>query len=55
MSSKIVVSYWVLWDNLLDLILSRHAEERVRLRAMIIELIKNVLNSPNRLFFDFFH
>ena len=36
----------------MDLILSRHAEEKVRLRALSIELIKHVLNSPDQLYFD---
>ena len=36
----------------MDLVLSRHAEEKVRLRALSIKLIKDVLNNPDQLYFD---
>ena len=32
--------------------LSRHAEEKVRLRGLSVELIKHVLNNPDQLYFD---
>ncbi|GBC68610.1 hypothetical protein HRbin01_00293 [archaeon HR01] len=37
---------------MLDLILSRHAGEKIRLRGLSMELIKQVLNSPEQIYFD---
>jgi len=37
---------------LLNLILSRHAREKIKLRGLKMELINQVLNSPEQIYFD---
>ena len=37
---------------MVDLILSRHASEKIKLRRLRMELINQVLNSPEHIYFD---